>query len=367
MKKYLCLIFSSVAIMAMMGTSTVETKGEEASDEIELTNGSGVSFSKSKMEIYVPSDHSLRLYQITDSHFGDPTRNYHNGSPEKTKLLMDYIIDTAKPDVLVCTGDNYLGTGNEGGKAFFTMMSKYNLPILFCYGNHDSEGYSKTNMTSYLSSLDLPYLMFEEGYYDTSADRSGNYTVKVKDKQTKALNGAIFMLDSGAYDYTKGYYEYITTKQIDWYSAQVASLQKEYSGEGTVPSIEFQHIQHPEHYDAYMAAINKTDGASWVREIPTPDYGASEQNNIKTGGPSINKGFYQKMVDLGSTKASFVGHMHYMRWQVNYKGIIVGFAPQTGYANIFPKDSETKHAYVYSVTKGFSLTTEDYPQPFDIK
>jgi hypothetical protein len=336
-----------------------ETK-EEAADDV-------VTFSKAEMTLYVPSGHQLKIYQLNDSHFGDPAKAYHNGSPEKTRLLIDYDIAVGKPDLIVCGGDNFLGTGTAGAKTFFTMMDKYQIPYVFAWGNHDSEGYVKQSMSSYIVGLNSEYCLYQDGFVDSSFSRYGNYAVKIKNKATKALEGAIFVLDSGLYDYTNGYYEYITAKEIAWYQETVASLQEEYTGEGVVPSLEFQHIQLPEFYDAYEAALNGEDEASWVIDYPTVPYSGSEAVSIQSGGPSINSGFFDEMVSLGSTKGVFCGHMHYMRWQASYQGITFGFGPQTGYANLFPNDSETKHAYLYQVNEDFSFTTEDITQPLDIK
>lgn len=348
----------ALSVSSTGSSKTVEVKAEE--DDV-------VSFSKDELTIYVPKGHPLRIYQLTDTHFGDPARAYHNGSPEKTRLLIDYDVAIAKPDLIICGGDNYLGTGNDGAKSFFAMMDKYQIPYAFAWGNHDSEGYVKQSMSSSIVGLGSKFNLYQDGFVDSSSDRYGNYAIKVRCKETNALEGAIFILDSGLYDYANGHYESITAKQISWYKETVAELQKDYAGQGIIPSLEFQHMQLPEFYDAYMAASTGSDDASWVVDYPETPYSESEALTIKTGGPSLDAGFFEQMVALGSTKGVFCGHMHYMRWQASYHGITLGFGPQTGYANLFPNDDETKHASLYRVNEDFSFATDDIKQPLDIK
>lgn len=371
----LCL---TVASFGLSSPSNYRISQESQNSEIILKNivsssqspiaSSVVTFNKEELSLYVPASHSLKMLQVTDTHFGNPARAYHNGSPEKTYLLLDYVIAESKPDLLVCTGDNFLGTGLPGAKAFVALMDKYEIPWTFCFGNHDAEGFIKSEISTYLADpSSSKYLLYQDGFIDSYNDRYGNFSLKIRDQASGELTGAIFMLDSGVYDYTNKYYQYISSKQISWYEKEITTLQAAYKGTGVVPSINFQHIQLPEHHDAYLAATQKEADASWLIEYPSNDYSDEEIEGIKEGGPSFNSGFFATLKKSGSCKAVFVGHMHYMRWQVVYQGITLGFGPQLGYTNQFPLNADTKCGYVYQVDRAMTLSSLAYFQPLDIK
>jgi predicted MPP superfamily phosphohydrolase len=101
---------------------------------------------------------------------------------------MDYIVETAKPDLIVCSGDNILTTGINGLKEFVEKMDSYKIPWTFIYGNHDAESssknYKKADLYKYLDECDSDYLLYESGYVEaTSENRYGNYTVSVLDSE----------------------------------------------------------------------------------------------------------------------------------------------------------------------------------------
>ena len=348
------------------GNTTITVKCGEISDDFSL---SVVYDTDNRTNLYVQDPDNVKITQFADLHFGDPTKNYHNGKVEETIAYMDYVVSQEKPDIIVCSGDNILSTGTSGLSSFITLMEKYKTPWTYIYGNHDGESAtgssSKKTLHEYLlkamSSTD--YLIYKDGFVDTTSNRYGNFSIKVYDQSTKIakLGGSIILMDSGLYDYNLGGYESITKTQIDWYSSEIKLLDDEFNNTKVIPSILFQHIQLPEFYQAYKDAKANTNN---VKFVVSQDLTSSEIEEIKGGGPASDPGFFNKIKELGSTKAVFVGHAHNFLFQVNLDGIVLGFAPQAGHANIFPKDDDPRNTYTYIVDKDFGFSTSNTKEPY---
>ena len=117
------------------------------------------------------------------------------------------------------------------------------------------------------------------------------------------------MMDSNRYLYGDYFgYDYIKQDQIDWYEDVVEYTTQLNDGE-TVPSILFYHIPVPEFLDAWEAA----EGGE--AELEAGEKG----ENVSS--PEYNSHFFDKVVEMGSTKAMFVGHDHMNDYRVLYKGI----------------------------------------------
>lgn len=310
------------------------------------------------LAVYMPSDRPIRIAQFADLHFGTEGNNYHNNREERTKAYMQYIVDTQKPDLIVCSGDNIMTTGVVKLKEFVELMESYKIPWTFIYGNHDAEstsaGYSKKDLSTFLSSCDTEYLLYDTGYVDTSNNRYGNFSISVLNHNGSKLLGAVILMDAGSYNSSVSSYDSITEGQIDWYKNEIDKLDKLYTGEGTMPSVVFSHIQLPEHYTAYKAAL-ANDGASFVIE---QKLSSPEINTIRTGGPTnVNTGFFDTMKEKDSTVAFFCGHAHLFDFQVEMDGIVLGFGPQTGFSTLFANNDLLRKTYIYCFEENFDFTT----------
>ncbi len=348
----LCLPLSLASCGSDENTESVG--GEESStapaEPVKVENG---------LAVYMPSDRPLRIAQFADVHFGIEGNAYHNDKVERTKKYLQYIVDTEKPDLIVCSGDNILSTGVEALKEFVGLMESYEIPWTFIYGNHDAEsnsaGYSKKELSEYLDSCDTDYLLYDSGYVEADANRYGNFSVSVLNSDGTKLLGAILLMDAGIYDGAISSYESITAGQIDWYKSEIDKLASLYNGEGVMPSIVFSHIQLPEYYTAYKAALSGS-GAEFVikQELSS---GAVEE--IRTGGPTKeNTGFFDAMKEKASTVAFFCGHAHTFDFQVKMDGIVLGFGPQTGFSTLFENNDMPRRTYIYNFDKDFNFTTD---------
>ena len=60
----------------------------------------------------------LKVIQYADLHFGVECNDYHYDKEYRTRLYMEQMAENKKPDLIVCSGDNILGTGLNGLKKF---------------------------------------------------------------------------------------------------------------------------------------------------------------------------------------------------------------------------------------------------------
>lgn len=340
---------------------------EEGYRRIEVDYANGI--------LYVPSERELKVAQFADAHFGDDTRNWHNDKIDRTKEYMAYVVEESNPDFIVCSGDNVIGTGitNNAAKIhdlteFVEFMEGFKIPWTFMYGNHDAETQSKKAYSEFfldcIATGKTKYLIYKEDYVEvvnpsistSDEGRYGNFVLPVYDLDDKDnLLGAYIFFDAGTYLYDKSKYQTITEGQVEWYEQQVNALDALYEGEGTVPTVVFTHIQLPEHEIAYHEAYyNQTAGYEFVIR---QDEMASDFENVSSQDPSTDSGLFDKMVELGSTKAVFVGHAHEYYFQVKSHGIILGYGPQCGFSKLFELNDEPRLTYVYNFDSSFDFTT----------
>lgn len=348
-----------------------ELSNEESSDKQESTDNNVSSDDKLTIEekenrelyVCIPEGRDLKVAQFADIHFGVEGKDWHNDKVDRTKKYMQAIVDEQKPDLIVCSGDNILSTGVNGLTEFVELMESYEIPWTWAYGNHDGEStafnFKKADLSKTLMSLDTKYLLYKEGYIEAGKEnRYGNFSINIYNSTKENMLGAFIVMDSGEHDYSISQYQHITSGQIDWYKHEIDALQEKYAAQTNnkydiVPTIAFSHIQLPEYYDAYVSAKEGT-GAEFVLK---QELSESEIAEVKSGGPTINSGFFDVLVEKQSTKAYFVGHAHTFLFQVKYQGIVLGFGPQTGFSKLFANNNNPRKTYIYEIAEDLTFET----------
>lgn len=356
--RFIALLMSVLLVFTLVacaGNNNPETS-EEPGEPIEVENG---------LFIKMPESGSLRIAQFADLHFGTEGKPYQNDKEERTKAFVKYVAENGKPDLIVCSGDNIMSTGVEEMKEFVKMMDELKTPWTYIYGNHDAEmntaGFAKKDLSNYLESCGSEYLIYSAGYVEEASNRYGNFSISVLNNSGTKLLGALMLFDAGVYAAAVKDYETITAGQIDWYKQEIDKLNEKYDGE-MMPSIVFSHIQLPEFHEAYLKA-SEGNGAEFVIK---QELDAEKINGIKNDGPvNVNSGFYDVLVEKGSTKAYLVGHAHFLNFQVKMDGIVLGFAPQTGFSTLFENNDLPRTTYIYNLKSDFSFTTETITEPGD--
>ncbi|MGN0527749.1 MAG: metallophosphoesterase [Eubacterium sp.] len=256
-------------------------------------------------------DTAFSVLQITDVHILNDEKK--DAKAYKTITAM---VETAKPDMIVVTGDVTSEKENYTAfKSFCTFMEEFKIPWAFTFGNHegldiqyepneilDPEKIAdKQTLNDYLESL--KYCIYERG--DENTDGMGNYYYTVRDDNGKALTSLIFM-DSNSYDEENEGYDRFHDNQVQWYENTVKQIAKEENGDESkvVPSLAFFHIPMQEYKLGY------DEGETlWGRRME------------KECSPVVDDKMFETMEKLGSTKGCFVGHDHMNNYSVNYKGI----------------------------------------------
>lgn len=356
----------------------------EKIDKVEIPTPAGereIVVDYETQTIYVPAERDLRIAQFADLHI---KRGYDfdaidcsNDKLERTYDFIDQIISETDPDIIVCSGDNILTTGTAGLEEFIQLMESYKIPWVFMYGNHEAEsnsvGFRKVDLSNCLKNYDTDYLIYADDYielYKTSYkdERYGNFVMEVCDLDSKELKGAYFFLDSGVYDSSLGDYQRITLGEMDWYSDQIDQLQTRYKGKGVVPSIVFSHIQLPEFYYGYIDAQNNVNDTEFVifQDLSNVSWDMPSIRSVLNNSPKDDNGFFDLMVEKGSSKAFLVGHAHNLWFQIKKQGILLGFGPQTGFSVGFETNYDPRKTYVYNIDSSFNMTTTSVDEPEEL-
>ena len=418
MKKILIVSFSVILAVILVALSfSACQKGQQTSRY--------VSFN-----VEMKGD-TFKILQLTDAHFinsekgkgGEPSADY-TLRDEWAMTAMAETIRTADPDLLVVTGDTTftldlvkLFTGTNDNYAAFTkfadFIDSFDIPWLFCFGNHDEEGElyvdmgddatkTKKALAAYLRSDGIKNCLFAEGPDEING--VGNYVVNVLNKDG-SVNTSLVLFDSGSYlryydeELKKPYadqrkYEWVHDDQLDWYEAAIRDIA---AIEGrTVPSIIFQHIPFPEYQtalDAYIDAL-EANGESWEDTINadwtfgTPRTVQTEVGEITyyggiagekdhevccsfVGDWEYRKGKkltytggreFERILSLGSTKYVFCGHDHRNTFSLVYKGVWLGYGMSIDYsANgiVPPPFAYNQDIYDETEQRGGTLITLD--------
>lgn len=285
------------------------------------------------------TDEDFTVMQLTDIHIGGGFL-----SIKKDNMALNAVasmITAEKPDLVVVTGDiTYpvpfqAGTFNNklSAKLFADLMEQLGVYWCLAFGNHDTEAYSyytREQISEVYSDEKYEHCLYQAG--PEEVDGSGNYIVKVENTKGEITQGLV-MLDSHSYvdgDYFGALWKYDTIheNQVQWYEQELKKLQQENGG--VMPkSLAFFHIALPEYKDAWYEyrdnGYNDTDNVKYV-------YGnAGEKGDIVYSSKSYNFGFFDKMVELGSTQGSFCGHDHLNNFALNYKGIQLTYSYSIDY------------------------------------
>lgn len=261
-------------------------------------------------------DTAFTVLQVTDPHILNNAKK--DAKAFKTITAM---VETAKPDMIMVTGDITSEKENYTAfKTFCTFMEEFQIPWGFVFGNHegldikyepgevlDPEKIAdRETLSNYLESLE--YCIYARG--DEAADGMGNYTYTVREADNQAIMSLI-MMDSHSYDEVNGGYDHFHDNQIVWYENTVKQIAKAENGDESkvVPSLAFFHVPMQEYMTAYDEAKG-TDNRVWGFKFPKED-----------GTPAVDDQMFEKMVELGSTKGCFAGHDHMNNFSVNYNGI----------------------------------------------
>ncbi len=274
------------------------------------------------------TDDDFKIMQLTDIHIGGGFL-----SIKKDNMALNAVaamVKEEKPDLVVVTGDIAYpvpfqsGTFNnkKSAELFADLMEQLGVYWCLAFGNHDTEAYSyysREEIAEVYESEKYEHCLFQSG--DENVDGVGNYIINIKNTSGE-ITQSLVMLDSHSYvdnDYFGIMWKYDTIheNQIEWYEQSLLELQEQ--NNSVMPkSLVFFHIPLPEYKDAWYEYMDNdysdTDNVQYI-------YGKAGEQNTVIYSSEYNYGFFNKMLELGSTQGTFCGHDHLNNFSINYKGI----------------------------------------------
>lgn len=308
---------------------------------------------------------SFRILQLTDIHLCGSLTTVTN---DRKALDACYaIIRETQPDLIIVTGDIVYPIPIQSFSRdnlvpiyqFGTFMNRIGIPWAMVYGNHDTEAvalYDSRALSGIFSHFrdqaDSPML-----YADKQPDIYGRYNQYLRiENADGSLNRVLFLVDSN--DYAGGSdsinkYDSVHPDQLQWYAETIDLLSDE---EGrTVPSFVFMHIP----FRAFADAKAALDAGS-----PDARYLFGE-NGEGVSCPDEDSGFFDLILEKGSTDAVFVGHDHLNCLAVNYQGVDLVYSRSIDYIAYPGIAKTTGHRggtlIVLSPDRSYTLESVAYP------
>jgi len=308
-----------VAVIIPVGGVLIYRDSDEAGVIPTYLWSSEDTFDINKITSYnLSSEGEFKILQLTDPQFNYPL--YFSG---RTTAVITGLVEETHPDLIIITGD-VAGTPINGivYQQFVKFMDLIGIPYAVVFGNHDSEGRAtKEKLANILKGGE--YSVFDYG--PSNITGVGNYVINVKDGDNIAWS--LFMIDSNEYldkdlRQNDSKYDYIHQDQIDWYQWNVENLKS--SNGGTLNSLAFFHIP----------LVEFTQG--WASKRPDTHYFGDKREDECPSG--TNSGFFDKALELNSTKGIFCGHDHINDYSVDYQGIRLTYGLKTGYGSYYDKE-----------------------------
>ena len=262
-------------------------------------------------------------------------------SPD-TLRLMNRAIETAKPDLIIFSGDQLYGiapcyhTGKIEEKVrrvikiICGVCEELNTPFAVTFGNHDNQC-GVTNNAQAEIYLESPMCVAGEYFNE---DDKGSMFIPLYDGKNKHILD-IILIDSGGQCPT-GEYMAVTEKQISDYRR----LRKKYSENGiTTPAVVFQHIPVPEYYNVLECApfyekgsveAFRTHKNEWYR-LPAKIKADGGFMGESPATPDKNSGEFEALHEGGNVMALIVGHDHNNSFVAPYEGIDLVYTQGAGF------------------------------------
>lgn len=242
-----------------------------------------------------------RILQLSDIHLA-------NKDNRKLQYeFLDLTIRDANADMIVLSGDSFTFADRRTAKELFAFLDSYGIPWTLTFGNHDEQCYFSIDWLTDRLNRYGSNCIFRD-IQDDNVFGNANFVINLT--ENGMVREQIILMDSNRYNYGEYWgYDYLKQSQIDWYE-RIVRYTSEQQGE-TVPSVMFCHIPFPEFAIAMEEA---KEGA----ECAVLEYGEMGE---RCSCPKVNSGFFDKLLELGSTKAVMVGHDHVNNSRIKYHGV----------------------------------------------
>lgn len=305
----------------------------------------------------IPEDREFRILQLTDLHLG-----FSFLSRNKDRLAMEAvrkIIKTARPDLIVLTGDSIFpflprsGTRNNRMQArkLMAFLDGFEIPYTLVFGNHDCEigaACGKEELAALYQTG--KYCIFTGGRKDLTG--VGNFLIELVNDSGKVLLPLV-MLDSNMYGEGGWFYsgfDRIHEDQVDWCMARLDELKQD---NPDIQAMAFFHMPPREFKEAYEKM--KLGDQSVIYR-----HGSIAEKDEYFGISRLEGTFFDRAVENGVIKWMFCGHDHMNTLSLVYRGIRMTYGMSIdylGYKNI-------QNSYIQ---RGGTLITRNSDGSVDIR
>ena len=338
-------IVSGIALVFSPATEAIVSKNFEkaaAFEQVEYENQLVPVLDEDGYWTFTTDD-EFKVVQLTDVHIGGGS--FSLNKDVKAMTAVANMLHAEKPDLVVLTGDMaypvpfQAGTFNNSiaTKMLITLLESLGVYYTVTCGNHDSEAYgthSREEIANLWADPELKYSLFQKGPEDVYG--YGNHVIKVKNSQG-IVKDAFFMIDSN--EYTDGdilgimwKYDNIHEDQIAWYKENVLAIDAANKAiDPSYPmfnSLAFFHIPLEEYTIAWEEY--RANGHQNTENVTVHD-GYYHEDDEKSFPGIYPENFFETMLELGSTKATFCGHDHINNADVEYKGIHLVYGMSVDY------------------------------------
>jgi hypothetical protein len=288
------------------------------------------------VEIPMEEDEDFKILNLSDIQIYDNElyQESANGIGYDCLALVKKVIEDEQPNLITISGDSFCSTLST--LETIKVIDSFGIPWAPVFGNHDGGNAGEWPFWTAYHLANAKHSLFEYGPRDMGY---GNYVINI------TANGDIvhtlYMMDTH-YEYSrivngKMVYErsHLWQNPIEWYEWAVKGNAK-LAGH-TVNSTVIFHIPAYEYTEAWMSV---TDGVH-RKDTPFgniyPDCSdiASGIAMEDFGRAAVNNGFFDKALELGSTKNIIAGHNHNNACSVLYKGIYLIQSLHTGFGGYY--------------------------------
>ncbi len=286
----------------------------------------------------------VRVMQMTDIH-------WHAGTDTERQIeYLTKLVELCDPDIIVSTGDNFLGGNMNDIDTFFAFFNNVKnargkrVYWTSAWGNHDRSGIYNPDYLSDLLQGSSKRRLYEYGqeydsyglYKDPRDDVHGRGNNVVNLTDGNKVIWQLYCMDSNSDYYVDSYYAYdsVHDDEIDWFKKMAEYSRREAGSADLIPSMLFEHIPLYEVGYAYQEVKeNRLDKVtySWGQVLESD---SSEPFAQAFGGYGIYVGYKQtnlfEVAKENGVQGIFCGHDHINDFYAKYDGVYIGYGQKTG-------------------------------------
>ena len=252
---------------------------------------------------------------------------------EQVKANTDRLVAQTQPDLITLSGDN--AWGSQAYMMLIKMLDAYGVPWAPVMGNHDGQGCQSEFWCAY-KLTHAKNCLFRFGPVGMGY---GNYIINIT--QNGEIVHTLFMMDTHSYIEEDGIngpagtedndnYDHLWPEQLEWYAWAVDGIEK-IAGKPVESSV-ILHIPLNEYKAAWDeatggAACNPETEVTYIGEYAETSFGVRHENG---GWPPESNGFFDLILQKGSTKNVIAGHDHVCDSSILYKGVRLTYALKDG-------------------------------------